>query len=49
LGFALLSMRSPEISRLYIQCDPDEDIANWPDARVLARALAEFYSPSWTA
>jgi p-hydroxybenzoate 3-monooxygenase len=33
-GFALLSMRSPEISRLYIQCKPDEDIANWPDARI---------------
>src|SRR5690349_2445571 len=34
LGFALLSMRSPEISRLYIQCSPDEDIADWPDARI---------------
>jgi p-hydroxybenzoate 3-monooxygenase len=34
LGFALLSMRSPDVSRLYIQCDPDEDIANWPDERV---------------
>jgi len=34
LGFALLSMRSPEVSRLYIQCDPDEDIANWPDGRI---------------
>ena len=33
-GFALLSMRSPEISRLYLQCDPDEDIARWPDARI---------------
>ena len=33
-GFALLSMRSPELSRLYIQCDPDEDIDNWPDARI---------------
>jgi p-hydroxybenzoate 3-monooxygenase len=33
-GFALLSMRSPEISRLYLQCDPDEDLAEWPDARV---------------
>jgi p-hydroxybenzoate 3-monooxygenase len=30
-GFALLSMRSPEIIRAYIQCAPDEDIANWPD------------------
>jgi p-hydroxybenzoate 3-monooxygenase len=33
-GFALLSMRSPEISRLYLQCAPEEDIANWPDGRV---------------
>jgi p-hydroxybenzoate 3-monooxygenase len=33
-GFALLSMRSPEISRLYIQCAPDEDIATWPDQRI---------------
>jgi p-hydroxybenzoate 3-monooxygenase len=33
-GFALLSMRSPEVSRLYIQCDPGEDIANWPDSRI---------------
>src|SRR5690349_22845856 len=34
LGFALLSMRSPEISRLYIQCTPDEDLRLWPDARI---------------
>src|SRR5277367_4879589 len=33
-GFALHSMRSPEITRLYLQCAPDEDIANWPDARI---------------
>ncbi len=33
-GFALLSMRSPEISRLYVQCPPDEDIANWPDEEI---------------
>jgi p-hydroxybenzoate 3-monooxygenase len=33
-GFALLSMRSPRVSRLYIQCDPADDIANWPDARI---------------
>ena len=25
-GFALLSLRSPELSRLYVQCRPDEDI-----------------------
>jgi p-hydroxybenzoate 3-monooxygenase len=35
-GFALLSTRSPEIQRLYIQCDPRDDIANWPDERIWA-------------
>ncbi|MGC1415532.1 MAG: 4-hydroxybenzoate 3-monooxygenase [Candidatus Acidiferrum sp.] len=33
-GFALLSMRSAQISRLYIQCPPEEDIADWPDERI---------------
>lgn len=33
-GFALLSMRSPEVSRLYVQCAPDEDVACWSDARI---------------
>jgi p-hydroxybenzoate 3-monooxygenase len=33
-GFALHSMRSPEITRLYLQCAPDEDLAQWPDARI---------------
>ena len=33
-GFALLSMRSPTISRLYLQCQPDEDIDNWSDERI---------------
>ncbi len=33
-GFALVSTRSPEIQRLYFQCDPDDDVANWPDERV---------------
>src|SRR5215204_5995329 len=35
-GFALFSMRTPEISRLYLQCAPDEDIVNWPDERIWA-------------
>lgn len=30
-GFALCSMRSWTRSRYYIQCAPDDDIANWPD------------------
>jgi p-hydroxybenzoate 3-monooxygenase len=33
-GFALFTMRSPMLSRLYLQCKPDDDIANWPDARI---------------
>ena len=33
-GFALFSMRTPKITRLYLQCRPDEDIANWPDERI---------------
>jgi p-hydroxybenzoate 3-monooxygenase len=33
-GFALMSMRSPEVSRLYLQCAPEEDIQNWPDDRI---------------
>jgi p-hydroxybenzoate 3-monooxygenase len=33
-GFALFTMRSPVLSRLYLQCRPDDDIANWPDARI---------------
>ena len=33
-GFALHSMRSVSITRLYVQVEPDEDIANWPDDRV---------------
>jgi len=33
-GFALLSMRSPVITRAYLQCRPDEDLAAWPDERI---------------
>jgi p-hydroxybenzoate 3-monooxygenase len=33
-GFALYSMRSPKISRLYLQVRADEDIEAWPDERI---------------
>jgi p-hydroxybenzoate 3-monooxygenase len=33
-GFALLSTRSPEIQRMYVQCDPTDDIAAWSDDRI---------------
>ena len=47
-GFALLSMRSPQITRLYLQCTPDEDLAAWPDARIwseLHRRLEDVSGP----
>src|SRR5258708_1305958 len=34
-GFALVSTRSPELQRMYIQCDPKDDIANWSDEMIL--------------
>ncbi len=43
-GFALFSMRSPEVTRLYLQCDPAEDIAQWPDDRIWAELLTRLES-----
>ena len=33
-GFALFSMRSEKITRLYLQCAPDETLDGWSDARI---------------
>jgi len=33
-GFAMLSIRTPEVTRLYLQCRPDENPHDWPDARI---------------
>lgn len=33
-GFALATMRSNTVSRLYLQCAPNEDLAGWSDARI---------------
>ena len=41
-GFALHSLRSPEISRLYLQCDPDDDTANWSDDRIWSELTTRF-------
>ncbi len=47
-GFALHSLRSPELSRLYVQCRPDEDIAEWPDARIWAELQLRLGLDGWT-
>jgi p-hydroxybenzoate 3-monooxygenase len=46
-GFALLSMRSPELSRLYIQCSPDEDLNKWPDERIWQELRTRFAASDW--
>jgi len=33
-GFALVSTRSPDVQRLYFQCDPDDTVQNWSDDRI---------------
>lgn len=33
-GFALFSMRSPTLTRLYLQCAPEEDLSEWSDDRI---------------
>jgi p-hydroxybenzoate 3-monooxygenase len=41
-GFALHSMRSPAITRSYLQCRPDEDLGDWPDERIWEELNARF-------
>ena len=47
-GFALLSLRSPEVSRLYLQCRPDEDLGEWHDERIWDELEARLGIPGWT-
>ncbi len=47
-GFALVSTRSPEIQRLYFQCDPSDDTANWPDNRIWAEMHTRLDTDEWT-
>jgi p-hydroxybenzoate 3-monooxygenase len=48
-GFALHSMRTPTITRLYLQVPPDEDLAAWPDERIWAELRARLArdDPAW--
>lgn len=48
-GFALYSMRSPQVSRLYLQVAPDEDIAAWPDERIWSELRLRLETvPGWS-
>ena len=47
-GFALHSLRSTRVSRLYLQVNPDEEVASWPDDRVWTELSRRFELPGWT-
>ena len=46
-GFALHSMRSLTRSRLYVQVDPEEDIADWSDDRIWSELHQRLASDGW--
>jgi p-hydroxybenzoate 3-monooxygenase len=47
-GFALYSIRSPRITRLYLQCAPDEDIEQWSDDRIWSELQTRLHcSDGW--
>jgi p-hydroxybenzoate 3-monooxygenase len=48
-GFALHSLRSPSLSRLYVQCDAGDVIESWPEARIWEELHARFArDDGWT-
>ena len=47
-GFALHSLRSPQISRLYLQVDPAEDVDDWPDDRIWGELRTRLHADGWT-
>lgn len=47
-GFALLSMRSPTVSRLYLQVPPDENIDDWSDERIWDELDVRLGMPGWS-
>jgi p-hydroxybenzoate 3-monooxygenase len=47
-GFALLSLRSPTLSRYYVQVAHDEDVAGWPDERVWEELQLRTALDGWT-
>ena len=47
-GFALLSMRSPSVSRLYVQVDPSEKIEDWSDDRIWTALATRLAVDGWS-
>ncbi|HEX7103349.1 MAG TPA: 4-hydroxybenzoate 3-monooxygenase [Nitrolancea sp.] len=47
-GFALHSMRTPQLSRLYVQCHPDDSLDNWSDDRIWSELHQRFAMDGWS-
>ena len=47
-GFALHSLRSPSVSRLYLQVAAEAELRDWPDDRIWAELSRRFELPGWT-
>jgi p-hydroxybenzoate 3-monooxygenase len=47
-GFALHSMRSPTLTRLYLQVQPDEHLDKWPDERIWEELERRLGLEGWT-
>jgi p-hydroxybenzoate 3-monooxygenase len=47
-GFALLSLRSPALSRYYLQCRPDENLDDWADERIWEELQTRTAIEGWT-
>ncbi|MBV8916179.1 MAG: 4-hydroxybenzoate 3-monooxygenase [Acetobacteraceae bacterium] len=47
-GFALLSMRSPQVQRMYLQCAPDEDAEAWSDDRIWSELATRLQNDQFT-
>jgi p-hydroxybenzoate 3-monooxygenase len=46
-GFALHTMRTPRLTRLYLQCPVDDTLEHWPDERIWSELGARLNLPGW--
>ena len=47
-GFALISTRTPDIQRYYLQVDPEDEISDWPDDRIWEELHTRVDMEGWT-
>jgi p-hydroxybenzoate 3-monooxygenase len=47
-GFALYTMRSPKISRLYLQVPAEEELGEWPDERIWGELQIRLATQGWS-